>query len=47
MIITTAQMSMKKSRILAMHLVKYIEVVRKYFIFNTQKSKTNMAKKKY
>ena len=38
MIIATAQMCMKKLRILVMHLVKHIELVRK--------SKTNMAKKK-
>ena len=33
--------------ILEMHLVKYIELVRKYLIFDTRKSKTNMAKKKH
>ena len=45
MIITTAQMCMKKLRILVMHLVKHIELVRKYLTFDTRKPKKNMAKK--
>ena len=38
MIITTAQMCMIKLKILLMHLVKHIELVRKYLTFDTQKS---------
>ena len=46
-IIGTAQMCMKKLRILLMHLVKYIDLVRIYFTFDARKSKTNMAEKNY
>ena len=46
-IIGTAQMCMKKLRILLMHLVKHIDLVRKYFTFDARKSKTNMAEKNY
>ena len=47
MIITTAQMCMKKLRIMVMHLVKRIELIKKYLTFDTRKPKTNMTKKKY